>query len=83
MKHLEYRTSGTCSQKIVIDVDDDHRISRVEFVGGCQGNTHGIASLVRGMKASEVKSRLKGILCGAKPTSCPDQLARALEEMGE
>lgn len=80
---MEYKTFGTCSQKILIDVDDDHRISKVEFIGGCHGNTQGIASLVKGMKASEVKNRLKGILCGSKPTSCPDQLARALEEMGE
>lgn len=83
MKHIEYKTFGTCSQEILIDVDDDHRISSVEFIGGCNGNTKGIASLVKGMKTSDVKKRLKGITCGAKPTSCPDQLARALEEMGE
>lgn len=83
MKHIEYPTQGTCSKLIIVDVDDDHRISNVQFIGGCNGNTKGIASLVKGMKTSEVKARLKGITCGMKPTSCPDQLAHALEQMGE
>jgi uncharacterized protein (TIGR03905 family) len=54
----------------------------VQFIGGCDGNTKGICSLVQGMKAAEVKKRLKGIRCGNKLTSCPDQLATALEQMG-
>lgn len=82
MAHLRYKTQGTCSVWIDVDVDDDGNIGDVRFTGGCDGNTKGICSLVRGMKASEVKKRLKGILCGKRSTSCPDQLAHALEKMG-
>lgn len=82
MKQLTYKTHGTCSQYILITVDDDDNISEVQFVGGCDGNTKGVCSLIKGMKAKEVIARLKGILCGNKPTSCPDQLATALQEMG-
>ena len=74
-----YQTQGTCSRFINLDVDESGYINNVEFVGGCHGNTQGIAALVRGMKAEEAIKRLKGILCGSKPTSCPDQLATALE----
>lgn len=77
-----YQTQGTCSRFININVDESGSIVDVEFVGGCDGNTKGICSLVRGMKASEVKERLKGIVCGRKATSCPDQLAIALQKMG-
>lgn len=66
---------------INVDVDDNDVIREVEFIGGCDGNTHGISQLVRGMKVSEVKSRLDGIRCGFKQTSCPDQLCRALDEL--
>lgn len=79
---ITYKTQGTCSQFINIAVDDEGKVQQVEFVGGCDGNTKGICSLVKGMKAAEVKERLKGITCGRKPTSCPDQLATALAEMG-
>ena len=78
-KHIEYKTSGTCSRQVIIDVEDGV-ISDCRFVGGCAGNTLGVASLVKGMKVEEAISRLKGIKCGFKPTSCPDQLARALEK---
>ncbi len=74
-----YKTQGTCSRFINLDVDESGYINNVEFVGGCHGNTQGIAALVRGMKAEEAIKRLKGIRCGSKPTSCPDQLATALE----
>lgn len=74
-----YRTKGTCSQQILFDVDDDDVIRHLEFVGGCRGNTQGIARLVVGMKVDEVIARCKGILC-QPTTSCPDQLARALEQ---
>lgn len=73
-----YKTIGTCSREIDIVVDDD-TIKSVKFIGGCSGNTQGVAALVRGMKVDEAISRLKGIKCGFKPTSCPDQLAVALE----
>lgn len=79
---VTYKTQGTCSQYINICVDEAGNVQEVEFIGGCDGNTKGICSLVKGMKAAEVKARLKGITCGRKPTSCPDQLATALEQMG-
>ena len=73
-----YKTSGTCSQAIEIETDGDV-VKSVQFIGGCNGNTQGVAKLVEGMKIDEVISRLKGIKCGMRPTSCPDQLAKALE----
>ena len=75
-----YPTSGVCYLAIVIELDDDV-VKSVEFIGGCQVNTKGVAALVAGMKADEVIARLKGIDCGRKGTSCPDQLARALCQM--
>ena len=75
---FEYKTKGTCSQKIYFDIRDG-KVRDVEFVSGCSGNTQGLAALVEGMDVDEVISRLKGIKCGFKPTSCPDQLALALE----
>lgn len=77
MKYI-YMTSGTCSRAIEIEVEEGV-VKDVKFEGGCHGNTQGIASLVKGMKADEVITRLKGIQCGKKGTSCPDQLAKALE----
>ena len=76
---ITYTTKGTCSRQIIIDVHDDV-ITNVQFVGGCSGNTQGVAALAIGMKTDEVIKRLRGIKCGFKPTSCPDQLACALEE---
>ena len=75
---MDYRPSGVCSQMIHLELDGDV-IKLVEFVGGCNGNTQGIASLVRGMKAEDAISRMEGITCGFKSTSCPDQLAKALK----
>ena len=75
---MTYKTSGTCSQLINFDLVDG-TVSNVSFVGGCNGNLQGIGKLVEGMKAEEVIDRLKGIKCGMRPTSCPDQLAKALE----
>ena len=77
-----YKTSGVCSREIIIEVDGNI-IKKVTFIGGCQGNTQGVSSLVKGMQIDEVINRLKGILCGIKGTSCPDQLAKALEEIKE
>lgn len=76
---ITYTTHGTCSRQITINVEDGI-VTDVSFVGGCSGNTQGVASLVRGMKIEDVIARLKGIRCGGKPTSCPDQLATALEQ---
>ena len=78
-KHVEYKTSGTCSRAVIVDVEDGV-ITDCRFVGGCSGNTAGVAALVKGMKAEDAIKRVKGIKCGMKPTSCPDQLAHALEE---
>lgn len=75
-----YKTKGTCSTSIDVELKDGV-IDSVKFTGGCNGNLQGISALVKGMKPEEAISRLKGIRCGFKPTSCPDQLARALEEM--
>ncbi|MDY6257214.1 MAG: TIGR03905 family TSCPD domain-containing protein [Bacteroidaceae bacterium] len=76
-----YETKGTCSKAIELDVDDATGIiNSVLFIGGCAGNTTGISQLVRGMKAEDVISKLEGVRCGVKPTSCPDQLAHALRQ---
>ena len=75
-----YKTKGTCSTMIDVELKDGV-IDSVKFPGGCNGNLQGISALVKGMKPEEAISRLKGIRCGFKPTSCPDQLAHALEEM--
>lgn len=77
---MVYKTMGTCSTAIQLELDGD-TIKSVSFTGGCNGNLKGISSLVIGMKAQDAIERLKGIRCGFKPTSCPDQLALALEEM--
>ncbi|MBQ7063938.1 MAG: TIGR03905 family TSCPD domain-containing protein [Firmicutes bacterium] len=75
----KYKTSGTCSQAIEFDIVDD-KVCNVRFIGGCSGNTQGVAKLVEGMDVQDVINRLDGIRCGFKPTSCPDQLARALKQ---
>lgn len=78
----EFTPRGVCSRKIVFDIVDG-KITNVAFQGGCNGNLQGISKLVEGMTPAEVISRLKGIQCGIKPTSCPDQFAAALEEYYE
>lgn len=79
---VHYTTSGTCSRAIDIEIDGD-TIKKVEFTGGCHGNTQGLAALLQGMKVDEAISRLRGIDCKGRGTSCPDQLARALEGLNE
>ena len=74
-----YKTSGVCSREINFDVVDG-KVVNVRYVGGCNGNTQGVAALVEGMEINEAIRRLKGIQCGAKGTSCPDQLATALQQ---
>ncbi len=74
-----YKTSGTCSRSITFSINDGV-LSNVSFEGGCQGNLRGIARLVEGMKTEEVEKRLKGTSCCGKPTSCPDQLAKAIRQ---
>ena len=80
MKQFSYTTHGTCSQLILFELDDEQRLHNVQFVGGCQGNTTGISLLVEGQKAQDVMNKLRGVRCGYKATSCPDQLSRAIEQ---
>lgn len=80
MKRYSYKTHGTCSRQIDVTLNGEV-IEEVVFHSGCMGNTQGVAALVKGMKAEEAIRRLKGIDCGGRGTSCPDQLARALTEM--
>ena len=75
-----YDTKGTCSRQIIIDVENGI-VNDVKFIGGCSGNTQGIASLVKGMKVEDVIKKCKGIDCAGRGTSCPDQLAKAMEEI--
>ena len=82
-KEIFYTTLGTCSKAINVKLDDEGRISQCQFVGGCPGNTLGISKLVVGMKPAEVIAQFRGLRCGAKTTSCPDQLSLALEQLME
>ncbi len=75
---FEYHTQGTCARNIILEMNRD-TIENVQFIGGCNGNLKGISALIQGQKARNVIERVKGIHCGPKPTSCPDQLALALE----
>lgn len=79
---FEYKTKGTCSQMIFFEVNDK-KVHNVKFLGGCNGNLQGLGKLVEGMDIDDVISRIDGIRCGAKPTSCPDQLAAALKKAKE
>ena len=81
MKHIQYPTQGTCSVLIDVTADEDDTIRSVKFLGGCDGNLQGICRLVTGQRIDDVIARLDGICCGGKPTSCPDQLCRALEQL--
>ncbi|MCD7950296.1 MAG: TIGR03905 family TSCPD domain-containing protein [Erysipelotrichaceae bacterium] len=75
-----YKTRGTCSKQINFEIDDQNKVRNVQFIGGCHGNTQGVSALVEGMDKDEVIARLEGIKCGPRPTSCPDQLAKALKQ---
>ena len=79
---LNYKTQGTCSTNIEVEVEDNV-VKYVRFWGGCNGNLQGISSLVTGMKVDEVIGKLEGIHCGRRSTSCPDQLCKALRMMSE
>ena len=76
---MQYRPKGVCSQSIDFDIEDN-KVKNVSFVGGCSGNLQGISRLIEGMDVNEAISRIEGIRCGFKSTSCPDQLAKALKE---
>jgi uncharacterized protein (TIGR03905 family) len=79
---MKYTTTGVCSSQIDVEVNGD-TIESVSFIGGCNGNTQGISSLVKGMKIDDAIERLSGIRCGFRQTSCPDQLAQALKRIKE
>lgn len=76
---MHFKTQGVCSREIIFDVVDN-KLRNVQFIGGCAGNTQGVARLVEGMDIDEVIARTEGINCGFRPTSCPDQLAQALKQ---
>ena len=82
MKQIQYKTSGVCSREIHIQVEDGI-ITSCAFIGGCHGNTQGVAALVTGMKVEDAIAKLSGIDCRGRGTSCPDQLAKALAEIAE
>ena len=77
-----YKTSGTCSREIHFELEDG-KVKNVRFVGGCNGNLQGIGALVEGMNVDDVIARIEGISCGGRPTSCPDQLSKALKQAKE
>ena len=79
MEHITYKTQGVCSRQIDLEIENDIIVD-AKFTGGCSGNTQGVSKLVEGMEIHEVISRLEGIKCGPRPTSCPDQLAKALKQ---
>ena len=76
---MRYKTQGVCSREISFEVNDN-KLTNVQFFGGCSGNTQGLSRLIEGMDVDEAIQRLDGIHCGPRPTSCPDQLARALKQ---
>ena len=82
MFHYDYKTHDTCSQLISLDIDGD-RVYNVKFMGGCNGNLKAIPILVEGMTVEEIESKLSGVLCGRRPTSCSDQLTKAVREAYE
>lgn len=77
--HFEYTPKGVCSSRIIFELNEDNTIDSMQVINGCNGNLKGIASLVKGRTAEEVIDALDGITCGMKPTSCPDQIAKALK----
>lgn len=81
-KHIEHKNNGTCSRMVIVDAEDGV-ITDCKFVGGCSGNTQGVAALVKGMTVEEAIRKMKGIKCGMRSTSCPDQLAKALLELSK
>ena len=78
-----YHPKGVCSRQITFDIDDNGIVRNVTFTGGCHGNTQGLSRLAEGMQADELVARLKGIRCGLRTTSCPDQLACAIESVAK
>ncbi len=80
MTEFVYKTSGVCTREIRFEVHDDNTVHNVRYLGGCNGNTQGVGALVEGMDRDDAIKRMRGIDCNGRGTSCPDQLALALEE---
>lgn len=80
MKRITYSPRGVCSRQMDVEIDDNGIITKVQITGGCAGNTQGVARLIEGMNANEAIERIKGIKCGFKSTSCPNELSKAIEE---
>ncbi len=80
MKKINFKSEGICCKEIILELSDENIITDVDFIGGCPGNLIGLKSLVVGQNAIDISSKLKGIPCGAKSTSCPDQLSKAILE---
>lgn len=76
---ISYRPAGVCCSNIIFEIENDI-VTNVRFIGGCSGNQQGVGALAKGMNVKDVVTRLQGIRCGSKPTSCPDQFAKALKE---
>ncbi len=83
MKTVEFTPSGVCSRKMIVSCDDQEIITKIQIVGGCPGNTLGVSKLCEGKKIDDVIDLLEGIRCGARSTSCPDQLTKALRKLKE
>ena len=77
---FEYKTKGTCSQRIFFEIEDG-KVHNVQYLGGCNGNLQGISRLIKGRPAAEVADTMLGVDCGGRGTSCPDQIAKALKQM--
>lgn len=80
MKKITYSPRGVCSKQMEVEIDDNGKIEKVKIIGGCAGNTQGIARLVQGMDAKEAIEKIKGIRCGFKASSCPNELSKAIAE---
>ncbi len=83
MKSVEFNPVGVCSKKMIVECDNNEIITKVQIIGGCPGNTLGVSKLCLGKSIDEVISLLEGVRCGARSTSCPDQLAKALKKLKE
>lgn len=83
MKTVEYKPVGVCSSKMIVECDDNEVITKVQVVGGCPGNTLGVSKLCVGQKVDDIIATLEGVRCGARSTSCPDQLTKALKQLKE
>ena len=83
MKSVEFNPVGVCSKKMIVECDDNEIMTKVQIIGGCPGNTLGVSKLCLGKSVDEVISLLEGVRCGARSSSCPDQLAKALKKLKE